>query len=197
MSNPIQLVVGLGNPGSEYEQTRHNAGFWYVDALADQLGATFSLEKKLSAQVAKCHWQDKPLWIAKPTTYMNDSGMAVQALLQFYKTSVDSLLVAHDELDLPSGVIKLKSGGGTAGHNGLKSIIKCLGQTAQFHRVRIGIGHPGHSKKVHSYVLSRPSKTEHSTLLTGIQNLLPHTEALLGGHIDKLMKTLHTKTTAD
>ena len=196
MSKPIQLVVGLGNPGTEYEQTRHNAGFWYADALADQLGATFSLEKKLSAQVAKAHWQNRPLWIAKPTTYMNESGIAVQALMQFYKVPVESLLVAHDELDLPTGVVKLKSGGGTAGHNGLKSIIKSLGQKAQFHRTRIGIGHPGHAKKVHNYVLSRASDTEQTTLLTGIQNLLPHTDELLAGHFEKLMKTLHTKETA-
>ena len=158
MSKTIRCVVGLGNPGAQYELTRHNAGFWLADLFADELGATFSEEKKLFSLVAKAHFEGQTVYIAKPTTFMNRSGQAVAAICNFYKIAPQEVLVIHDELDLPPGAAKIKLGGGHAGHNGLRDIQKALG-SPDFWRLRIGIGHPrdfGSQQAVAAYVLSNP-----------------------------------------
>lgn len=196
MSTAIQLLVGLGNPGAQYQSTRHNAGFWFIDTLAEQLSAPpFKLDKKLSAYISKTQYNHRTLILAKPTTFMNESGLAVQALVRFYKIGIPELLIAHDELDLAPGTLKLKTGGGTAGHNGLKSIIKSLGQQADFHRIRIGIGHPGHAKKVYQYVLSKPnSQDEYHAITNSFSSLLSHhLDNLLSGQVEAVMKAVHTQ----
>jgi PTH1 family peptidyl-tRNA hydrolase len=165
-SNRIRLIVGLGNIGAEYEATRHNAGFWYADAIARRAGARFSMERKFHGAVARARIDGSELWLLKPSTYVNRSGQAVVALALYYKILPTQILVAHDELDLLPGSIKLKLGGGTAGHNGLKDTQARL-STAEFWRLRIGIGHPRSlalEQDVGDFVLHPPRKEE----LTGI-----------------------------
>ncbi len=190
----IRLIAGLGNIGAEYEDTRHNAGFWLVDALAAKLGAHFRPEKGFHGAVAKAG----SCWLVKPSTYMNRSGQAVAALATFYKIAPEEILVAHDELDLPPGAVKMKQGGGHAGHNGLKDIQARIG-SADFWRVRIGIGHPrelGMAQEVVDFVLHRPSR-EHRELIDDCINraveVLP--EAVSGQMQVAVMK-LHAKKKA-
>lgn len=192
MSSGIQLIVGLGNPGQEYEQTRHNAGAWFVLELAQISHISLRHENKyhgFHAQ-AKLHGHDFHLLI--PTTFMNLSGQSIQALASYYKIAPANILVAHDELDLPAGDIRLKLDGGHGGHNGLRDTIRHL-NTNHFHRLRIGIGHPGTSKEVHDYVLNPPRKAERALIDTAMQNanrILPY---VLDGHFQKAMNELHTK----
>lgn len=153
----IDLIVGLGNPGSKYEQTRHNAGFWFVEEIARLKGAHFRPEAKFSGDVCKVVLEGRDIWLLKPNTFMNLSGQSVNKLASFYKIPKDNILVAHDELDLDPGVVRLKTGGGHGGHNGLRDIINHLGK--EFQRLRIGIGHPGSRDDVVDYVLHRASKT--------------------------------------
>lgn len=165
-SKPIRLIVGLGNPGTEYSGTRHNMGFDFVDDLARAQRAFFNTESKFFGEVAKAHFGDSDVWLLKPTTYMNLSGNAVQALASYYKIAPEEILVAHDELDIAPGCLKVKQGGGNAGHNGLKDITAKLG-TADFWRLRIGIGHPRifcPQQQVYDWVLGHPSP-EHRTLI--------------------------------
>lgn len=165
---PIRLIVGLGNVGSEYERTRHNAGFWFVDALAAKLGVFFHEEKKFQGSVARCRIAGQEVWLLKPSTYMNRSGDAVSPMAQYYKITPEEVLVVHDELDLPPGCMRFKKGGGNAGHNGLKDITAKLG-TPDFWRLRLGTGHPrtlGMAQGVADFVLSSPSK-EHEALIRG------------------------------
>jgi len=190
---PIRLIIGLGNPGPEYEATRHNAGFWLADHIADDLGASFTLEKNFFSWVAKARYQGEAVIIAKPVTFMNRSGQAAGALLRFYKLAPEQVLVLHDELDLLPGQVKLKLGGGHAGHNGLRDIQSAFSSPA-FWRLRVGIGHPrafGLAQQVAAFVLHPPRREE----LTGIEdsitrcrNVLP---LLLQGEFQQAMSRLH------
>lgn len=155
----IDLIAGLGNPGAKYDQTRHNAGFWFVDELARLFGGKFRTESKFNADVCRLNVHGREVWLIKPLTFMNRSGQSIRSFAHFYKIPVDHILVAHDELDLPPGTAKLKTGGGHGGHNGLRDLINQLGDKG-FHRLRIGIGHPGHKDAVVDYVLHKASKSE-------------------------------------
>lgn len=156
----IKLIVGLANPGTKYEETRHNAGEWLVNELARLFNVSLKDEAKYFGKVAKINTAQGEVRLLVPTTFMNLSGKAVGALANFYRIKPEEILVAHDELDLPPGVAKLKQGGGHGGHNGLKDIIAALGNSNNFYRVRIGIGHPGHKDLVAAYVLNKPSPTD-------------------------------------
>ncbi|MGI9286067.1 MAG: aminoacyl-tRNA hydrolase [Pseudomonadales bacterium] len=156
----MQLIVGLGNPGPEHAHTRHNAGAWLVEQLARRNACTLAADKKFIGLTGKTLIDNHAVHLLIPTTYMNRSGQAVAALANFYKIAAANILVAHDELDLDPGVVRLKIGGGHGGHNGLRSIISALGNTKDFMRLRIGIGHPGHASQVTNYVLSKPSAND-------------------------------------
>lgn len=193
MTSPIRLVVGLGNPGPEYEATRHNAGFWLADHLADDLKAGFSLEKAFFAEVAKARVDGENVIIAKPLTFMNRSGQAVGALARFYKLAPEQVLVLHDELDLMPGHVKLKQGGGHAGHNGLKDIQNVLA-SPQFWRLRIGIGHPrtlGLAQQVAAFVLNPPRRDELDGIERAIDRCRAIIPALLQGNFRQAMSQLH------
>ena len=190
MAQSIVMVVGLGNPGSDYENTRHNAGALFVEALARDAGQSLRPEKKYLGLYARVQWQGFDLHLLNPSTFMNRSGQAVKALADFFKITPEQILVAHDELDLPPGTAKLKRGGGHGGHNGLRDIIAHLG-TNDFHRLRIGIGHPGDSRQVTGYVLSRLTKadTKHlDTISIEIMRVLPDA---LNGELPRAMNALH------
>ncbi len=189
----IQLIVGLGNPGTEYEPTRHNAGFWFVDELARRCQQSFRVEARFHSEVARCELQGAECRLQKPLTYMNRSGQAVRALMQFFRIPVEQILVVHDELDLPVGTIKLKKGGGHGGHNGLRDLISHLGSGA-FYRLRIGIDHPGHKDQVVDYVLRQPGKQERRLTDDAIDAALEVMPAVIGGHMEKAMHRLHSRT---
>lgn len=193
MKPPIRLIIGLGNPGQEYENTRHNAGFWLADQMADQLKASFTLEKSFFAWVAKARVGGEQIIIAKPTTFMNRSGQAAGALMRFYKLTPPEVLVLHDELDLLPGHVKLKQGGGHAGHNGLRDIQSVFG-SPEFWRLRLGIGHPrtlGLAQEVAAFVLNSPRRDE----LDGIERVLERCCAVLPGLLEgrypQVMNQLH------
>ncbi len=188
----ISLLVGFGNPGAQYEKTRHNAGFWLLDKIADQHRIHFRLESKFHGEICRLNLNGQECWLLKPTTFMNLSGQAVNALAQFYKISPAQILIAHDELDLEVGIVRLKRGGGHGGHNGLRDTVKHLG-TSDFARIRIGIGHPGQREQVVNHVLNQPSATERNAIddsLTRITDLLPQ---ILTSGFDKAMQQLNTK----
>lgn len=189
----IQCVVGLGNPGPKYAETRHNAGFWFVDELARAHGSVLRPENKFSGEVARIATSFGECWLLKPMTYMNHSGRSVAALCNFYRIEPSQLLVAYDELDLAPGTVRLKTGGGHGGHNGMRDICSALG-TRDFHRLRIGIGHPGHKEAVVGYVLSRPTRAEHEAMEAGIGEALRHWEAIQSGELQRAMNALHTAT---
>ena len=192
-NTPIRLVVGLGNPDREYLRTRHNAGFWFVDALARKLGKSLSPEKKFFGATTRV---DGDCWLLKPMTYMNRSGQAVSALAGFYQLKPDEVLVVHDELDLKPGEVKLKMGGGVAGHNGLKDIRARLG-TQDFWRLRLGIGHPREQQlseqEVVDYVLHRPSEEHQKLIEATIEKALAIWPELVRGEMERAMHVLHTK----
>jgi PTH1 family peptidyl-tRNA hydrolase len=188
----VQLIVGLGNPGAQYEQTRHNAGFWFVEEVARQYGAVFRPESKFSGEVARIQVGGRDCWLLKPSTFMNRSGQAIQAIANFYKINPQSILVAHDELDLPVGVAKLKVGGGHGGHNGLRDTIAKVG--AEFARLRLGIDHPGHRDQVVDYVLKAPSKIDRQKLDDAIYDASRVVPDLLQGDFAKAMQKLHTQS---
>lgn len=186
----MKLIVGLGNPGREYEATRHNAGFWWVDQLARQQGVTLRMESRFHGLVARIAGQE--CWLLEPATFMNASGRSVAALAHFYRVPPDQILVVHDELDLPPGGTKLKRGGGAAGHNGLKDIISALGP--DFWRLRLGIGHPGDRAQVIHYVLERPRKEEQAAIDDAIDRSLEIWPMLADGRTEEAMLKLHTKS---
>ena len=192
MSNKIKMMVGLGNPGSEYEQTRHNAGFWFIDELAWQYKATLKEEKKFFGSVARISISGSDLWLLKPSTFMNRSGQAVAALAQFYKIKPEEILVVHDELDIPCGRIKFKLGGGNGGHNGLKDIQARLG-TPDFYRLRLGIDHPGDRNLVVGYVLNKPSPEHRQQIDEAINKSLKSRSILLAGEWEEAVRFLHSK----
>lgn len=187
----IKLIVGLGNPGKDYQSHRHNAGFWFVDALSKLYAGDFKRQSKFFAKVAQINISGTRVYLLKPSTYMNISGQAVQSLAQFYQIKLDEILVVHDELDLNPGVAKIKSAGGHGGHNGLRDIIKSLGGNG-FYRLRIGIGHPGDKSKVLNFVLKAPSKSENIAIQNALTNALGVIEKIIFGDIDAAMNTLHT-----
>lgn len=188
---PVELIIGLANPGREYETTRHNAGAWFIEQLARELNADLRLETKLHAQLGQAHLENYKLRLAIPTTYMNESGISVKAISHFYKIPVDNILIVHDEIDLPPGTVRLKFAGGEGGHNGLRSITQHLG-SKQFYRLRIGVGHPGSSKQVVNYVLKSPKKDEQLLIDESIVSALDVMPLVLKGDIEKAMTALHT-----
>ena len=193
MSNSIKLIVGLGNPGADYERTRHNAGFWLVDAIAEDLRASFTSEKSFSGLVAKARVQAEQVLLAKPQTYMNRSGQCVGALARFYKLEAQEILVLHDELDLFPGQVKVKQGGGHAGHNGLRDIQSALG-SADFWRLRLGIGHPrtlSLTQEVADFVLHPPRREDQTAIddcLTRCRAVVPF---FLAGDFVRATAQLH------
>jgi PTH1 family peptidyl-tRNA hydrolase len=188
----IRLLVGLGNPGAEYEFTRHNAGFWWIDAAARQLGAALQPERGYFGLVARVNRPDGPLWLLEPMTYMNLSGKSVAALARFFKIAPAEILVVHDELDLQPGQMKLKLGGSPAGHNGLKDIHAQLG-TADYWRLRLGIGHPGVKAEVINYVLKKPSLEHREAIDKAIDLSLGALDLLLAGEMERAMMKIHAK----
>jgi peptidyl-tRNA hydrolase, PTH1 family len=191
VKQPVQLVVGLGNPGREYEATRHNAGFWWVENLADAQRVRLRAQAKFFGRVGRVTDDGHDCWLLLPDTYMNASGRAVQALAAFYRIAPDDILVVHDELDLPPGTVRLKKGGGVAGHNGLKDIAAKLGP--DFWRLRIGIGHPGDRDEVIDYVLHPPRQEEAELISNAVEHSLEVWPLIQTGEMEKAMHRLHTK----
>ena len=189
----VQLIVGLGNPGPEYDQTRHNAGALFVERLANSQRINLSVDRKYFGLTGKFNHQGRDVRLLIPTTYMNRSGQAVAALANFFRIPAEAILVAHDELDMPPGVAKLKQGGGHGGHNGLRDIIAQLGNQKDFHRLRLGIGHPGHSSMVSNYVLGRAPRSEQELLDTSIDFALGVLPEILAGDWSKAMHKLHSQ----
>ncbi|MFV0276770.1 MAG: aminoacyl-tRNA hydrolase [Parahaliea sp.] len=192
MSANIQLIAGLGNPGSDYRGTRHNAGADFVEALARAGGANLLSEARFSGLTARINFAGHDLRLLIPTTFMNRSGQAVAAMAGFYKIPPEALLVAHDELDIPAGQARLKQGGGHGGHNGLRDIVPALGNNRDFHRLRIGIGHPGHAARVTGHVLGKPSADDRARIDASIDEAIATLPLLLAGDSTRAMTRLHS-----
>ncbi|HIF51860.1 MAG TPA: aminoacyl-tRNA hydrolase [Thiotrichaceae bacterium] len=192
MSLPVKMIVGLGNPGPEYLMTRHNAGFWFVDALANKLSLSFSQDKRSQSELCRYQSGSIDCWICKPQTYMNDSGAAVQALSSYYKIPVDQIMVVHDEIDLLPGTTRLKEGGGHGGHNGLRDIIQRMG-SKDFLRLRVGVGHPGSKDKVVPFVLGRASSKEEDLIIDSFSLALEKSDQFFEDNLNKLMTELNNK----
>jgi PTH1 family peptidyl-tRNA hydrolase len=188
---PLQVIVGLGNPGNEHLQTRHNAGFWFVDALARRYGGQFRGHARYHGEVCRIQLGAHELTLLKPHTYMNRSGLAIRALLDYMKIPVEQILVAHDELDLDPGVARFKLGGGHGGHNGLRDTITHIGQA--FWRLRLGIGHPGDKSQVIDFVLQRASIAEEDLIIGAVSNAVEHLPVFLDQSAEKAMHALHTR----
>ncbi len=192
----LKLIVGLGNPGEKYARTRHNAGFWFADELARRYGGVFRAESRHQGELARVRvtldgGAQHEIWLLKPGTYMNKSGGAISSLPNFYKVAPGEVLVAHDELDLPVGVARLKLGGGHGGHNGLRDTIATIG--AEFWRMRLGIGHPGHKALVHDYVLQRAPSDQERAIEVAVNNAADVLPVLLSQGAEKAMNRLHTQ----
>lgn len=190
-TNNIQLIAGLGNPGNEYEKTRHNVGFWFIDQLSSKYNLSLKSEAKFSGDVAKLSTTSGNVWLLKPTTFMNRSGQSIARLAQFYKIKPEQILIVHDELDLPPGVVKLKQGGGHGGHNGLRDSIAQLGKN--FYRLRLGIGHPGSKEQVVGFVLGKTPQSEKILIELALDKALDSIELILQGDMQKAMNQLHAK----
>ena len=188
---PLRVIVGLGNPGPEHLVTRHNAGFWFVDLLARRHGGEFRDYRKYSGETARITLSEREVILLKPTTYMNRSGLSVRQLSDFYKIAPEEILVAHDELDLPVGSVRLKQGGGHGGHNGLRDTITHIGET--FWRLRLGIGHPGNKADVIDYVLTRAPRAEEDTILETVSNAADVMPLLLEQGAERAMTRLHSR----
>ena len=191
----IRLIVGLGNPGQAYEGTRHNAGAFFIAELARRAGVTLSTEAKFFGQMARITLANKDLRLLVPSTFMNESGKSVAAAANFFRIPPDEILIAHDELDIPPGQARFKQGGGHGGHNGLRDIIPALGGKQDFHRLRIGIGHPGHASKVSGYVLAKPSVGDRQAIDQIIDEAVDALPLLLNGDAVKAMTRLHSVDT--
>ena len=187
----IRLIVGLGNPGADYVDTRHNAGFWLIDLIAADRSLSFRFEKRYNAQECKFKAEGKDIYLLKPQAFMNRSGQAVAALARYYKIMPEQILVLHDELDLPAGTNRIKQAGGHGGHNGLRDIVSHLG-CREFFRVRIGIGHPGDASQVINYVLHKPSVADLNAIETANRETIAVMLLVIEGRIDKAMQALHT-----
>jgi len=188
---PLRIVVGLGNPGPEHLVTRHNAGFWFVDLLARRHGGEFRDYRKYSGETARISLSEQDIVLLKPTTYMNRSGVSVRQLSDFYKIAPENILVAHDELDLPAGGVRLKQGGGHGGHNGLRDTIAHIGET--FWRLRLGIGHPGNKAEVIDYVLTRAPRAEEDLILEAVSTAADCMPLLLEQGAERAMTRLHSR----
>ncbi|MEE8344345.1 MAG: aminoacyl-tRNA hydrolase [Woeseiaceae bacterium] len=192
MTTYLTAIAGLGNPEERHARTLHNAGFWFVDELARRAGAEFRYEKRFDAEICRIHLSDNDVWLIKPQSYMNLSGGPVRGVLEYYRLAVSDLLVAHDEIDLPPGTVRLKKGGGHGGHNGLRDIIKHTG--SDFMRLRIGVGHPGHKDLVTDYVLKRASAEVEQAMRRNIDDAADVVPTLVEDGIDAAMTRLHTTT---
>lgn len=179
----LKLIVGLGNPGQQYVETRHNAGFWFVALIADKFNIELSADKKFNGLTGRGRIYDTDVRLLLPLTFMNKSGQSVVPMANYYDIKPEELLVAHDELDIPAGSIKLKTGGGHGGHNGLRDITPHLGN--DFHRLRIGIGHPGHKSKVSSHVLSKPSPNDQIAIEAALDAAMDSLQLIVNGNIEK------------
>jgi peptidyl-tRNA hydrolase, PTH1 family len=193
LSTGIELLVGLGNPGPAYAETRHNAGFWFLDRLARRHALSFREHARFYGHVARLTLDGGSCWLLKPMSFMNRSGQGTAALANFYRIPPTHILVVHDELDLPPGTVRLKQGGGSGGNKGLGDIIACLGDRG-FSRLRLGVGHPGQRDQVTPYLLSRPSETEREAIVAAIEAALELLPAILSGESAKVMNQLHRKT---
>jgi len=191
----IQIIVGLGNPGSRYEDTRHNAGFWFVDLLARRHGAVFKQERRFQGDLARIEVDGRDVRLLKPTTFVNRSGTAIRSLAAYLKVAPEAVMIAHDDLDLPVGTVRLKRGGGAGGHNGLKDVIAHLGR--DFFRLRIGVGHPGHQSEVIDYVLNRPTRDEDQSIRASIEEAVKVMPVLLGEGEQRAMTRLHTRSPSE
>jgi PTH1 family peptidyl-tRNA hydrolase len=196
MTTPISLIVGLGNPGTEYAKTRHNVGFWFLDDLVNEYLGHFQAQSKFYGETARIQIDGQEVWCLKPSTFMNRSGQSVQALAAFYRIPISEILVVHDELDLDPGIVRLKQSGGHGGHNGLRDITNRF-NTGEYQRLRIGIGHPsqqgGGKSDVSKYVLNRPPNNEESDILDALTRARIHFKDIVQGHSQKVMNALHTK----
>jgi len=192
VNNPLKLIVGLGNPGSQYQSTRHNAGEDFVESLARRFSGQLNMDNKHYGKVGEILVNNKKVRLLIPTTFMNKSGQSVAALAHFFKIEPQEILVAHDELDMPPGVCKLKFAGGHGGHNGLRDIISRLGNSRDFYRLRIGIGHPGSAKLVSDYVLKKASPDDRILIETSSDKAISVMPECFDGHWEQAMKTLHT-----
>ncbi len=188
----IRLFVGLGNPGPEYEDTRHNAGFWFIDDLARRLKVSLQPDRAYHGLVARANLPQGPVWLLQPMTYMNLSGKAVAPLARFFKIEPSEILVIHDELDIAPGEVKLKQGGGNGGHNGLKDIQAQMG-SGDFWRLRVGIGHPGVKHEVAAYVLRKPPAAEREAIVRCIDKGLDSVDAMLAGDMAKAVRQVHAQ----
>ena len=193
MTKPIRIIAGLGNPEEKYERTLHNAGFWFVDELARKYGGSFRYEKRFDADYCRVNLHGEDVWLLKPQSYMNCSGQPIRGMLDYYRLRPSQLLVAHDEIDLSPGTVRLKEGGGHGGHNGLRDIIKHCGN--DFLRLRLGVGHPGEKHKVTNYVLKRGSTDVEAAVERNIDDAVAVLPELVDGSIGAAMKKLHTKDT--
>lgn len=187
------MLVGLGNPGARYAQTRHNAGFWFLEAAARKLGLSFRFEKRFHGYLAEREWRGEKLRLLAPDTYMNRSGQSVSAIAGFFKIPVERILVAHDEIDLQPGDVRLKVGGGHGGHNGLRDVVAHLG-SPDFARLRIGVGHPGLADQVVDYVLERAGKEEQDRIDASIEAACEVLTTILDGDLSRAMQILHTRS---
>ncbi len=187
----LSIIAGLGNPEPKYERTLHNAGFWFVDALAQKYGGEFRYEKKFDADYCRINIKGDDVWLVKPQNYMNQSGPPVRAMLDYYRLKPRDLLVAHDEIDLPPGTVRLKQGRGHGGHNGIRDVIRHCG--ADFMRLRIGVGHPGEKDKVTGYVLKRASSEMEAAVEKNVDEAIDVMPLLLDDGLNAAMKALHTK----
>ena len=193
MASPIELIVGLGNPGAEHLTTRHNAGFWFVDLLAREHGGTFRYENRFHGEIAEINLASHRLRMLKPTTYMNDSGRSVAAMTAYFKIPLEHVLVAYDELDLVPGRAQLRFNGGPGGHNGMRSVIECVGKS--FWRLRLGIGHPGPGRKdqVSNYVLQRPSSADQEAILDAVVAAVETLPVFLEESPERAKTKLHSR----
>ncbi len=192
MKNQLKAIAGLGNPEDRYERTLHNAGFWFVDAVARRFGGSFRYEKKFDAELAKTQIGGEDVWLIKPQSYMNLSGGPVRGAIDYYRIGVGDLLVAHDEIDLPPGKVRLKVGGGHGGHNGIRDVAKHCGPN--FVRLRLGVGHPGEKDKVSGYVLKKGSADVETAIERNIDDAMRALETWVDSDLNAAMKKLHTQS---
>jgi PTH1 family peptidyl-tRNA hydrolase len=188
---PVELIVGLGNPGRQYADTRHNVGVWYLEALARALGVTLTEDKKAFGWTGHTTWRGRKIRLLIPTTYMNRSGQATSAVANFFKIPPEAMLVAHDDLDLPPGTARLKQGGGHGGHNGLRDIISRHGNRKDFLRLRLGVGHPGNSDQVTPWVLNKPSPDDRRAMDDAIDESVRQRDYLFDGDLQRAMTELN------
>lgn len=191
MTTHLTMIAGLGNPEERYERTLHNAGFWFVDELARRAGVAFKYEKRFDAEVCKISLVGNDIWLVKPQSYMNLSGGPIRGVLDYYRLRAEKLLVAHDEIDLPTGTVKLKTSGGHGGHNGIRDVIQHCGR--DFARLRLGVGHPGQKDKVTGYVLKKASSDVEAAILKNVDEAADVMDLLVESGLSAAMKKLHTK----